>query len=54
MEKKKRATPLKHWEIKYNADAPSPAMKAHCGADFMPKRSSERATTHLKINKEDH
>lgn len=54
MEKKGRPTPLQPWEIKYNVNAPSPAMQKHLGADFLPKRSTDRATPHLKINKEDH
>lgn len=43
-----------HWERKYDPTAPSENMKATKGADFNPKCSDERKTTHIKVNKEDH
>ena len=57
MKKHEGHSPLggkEHWEIKYDETAPSKNMKDTEGADFNPKRSSVRKTTHLKVNREDH
>lgn len=49
-----KAVPSKHWEMHYDLCSPSKNMKATHGADFAPKRSDERKTTYIKVNKEDH
>jgi hypothetical protein len=56
MKKKEKSPPPKtqHWEIRYNTNEPSENMKATEGSDFAPKRSSERKTVYVKVNKEDH
>jgi len=43
-----------HWEQHYNTCEPSKNMEATQGSDFAPKKSSDRKTTYVKINKEDH
>ena len=50
----KRAILKDHWEMHYDLCAPSRNMKITEGADFAPKRSDERKTTYLKVNREDH
>jgi hypothetical protein len=49
-----RAIPGEHWEKLYDLNAPSRNMYLTEGADFAPKRSDERKTTYLKVNREDH
>jgi hypothetical protein len=49
-----RAIPGQHWEKHYDLCAPSKNMYLTEGADFAPKRSAERKTTYLKVNREDH
>lgn len=49
-----RAIPGQHWEKHYDLNAPSKNMYATEGSDFSPKRSDERKTTYLKVNREDH
>lgn len=48
------AVPNQHWEMRYNMCKPSENMVVTAGADFAPKISDQRKTTHLKVNKEDH
>ncbi len=43
-----------HWERKYNATGASRNMKATEGADFNAECPSDRKTTHIKVNREDH
>lgn len=43
-----------HWEKHYDAVDPSRNMKDVEGSDFNPKKSSDRKTTYIKVNKEDH
>jgi len=50
----KRAIPGEHWERTYDATNPSKNMILTEGADFNPKSSDERKTTHIKVNREDH
>lgn len=50
----KRAIPDQHWEKHYDLCAPSRNMELTGGADFVAKRPSDRKTTHLKVNPEDH
>jgi hypothetical protein len=47
-------TPNEHWERLYDATDGSANMKATEGSDFNPKCPSERKTTHIKVNREDH
>lgn len=49
-----RAIPREQWEMQYDLCAPSRNMYLTEGADFAPKRSDERKTTYLKVNREDH
>lgn len=42
------------WERHYDATGASKNMHAVEGADFVPKCSSERKTTYIKVNREDH
>lgn len=49
-----RAIPGQHWERIYSLNEPSKNLYLTEGSDFNPKRSDERKTTHLKVNKEDH
>ncbi len=49
-----RAIPGEHWERPYDLCAPSKNMYLTEGADFAPKKSDERKTTYLKVNREDH
>jgi hypothetical protein len=49
-----RSVPNEHWERLYDATDPSQNMKDTKGGDFNPKRSGERKTTHIKVNREDH
>jgi hypothetical protein len=46
--------PQKHWEKHYSLWEASQTMKETGGADFAPKKSDERKTTYLKVNREDH
>jgi len=46
--------PGKHWERLYDATGPSRNMVNTEGADFNPKCSKDRKTTHIKINETDH
>ncbi len=50
----KRAIPNEHWERSYDPCYPSRNMEITKGADFAPKISSERKTTYVKVNKDDH
>ncbi len=52
--KKGPAVPNKHWEKHYSPSKPSENMELTEGSDFNPKCPSDRKTTHLKVNKEDH
>lgn len=54
MKQDKKPTPNQHWEKHYSLNKPSENMKATSGSDFMPKCPSDRKTTHLKVNREDH
>jgi hypothetical protein len=55
MEKKKKdPVPKEHWEIMYSTNEPSKILKGNGGADFNPKRSTERKTTYVKVNEQDH
>ena len=49
-----RAIPNEHWEKGYDLCGASENMKLTGGADFAPKRSDERKTTYIKVNREDH
>jgi hypothetical protein len=49
-----RAIPNEHWERSYNLCAPSRNMELTSGSDFVAKNPSDRKTTHLKVNREDH
>jgi len=42
-----------HWEKTYDETAPSANMRHTEGADFNPKRSKDRKTTHVKVNETD-
>jgi hypothetical protein len=48
------AVPEKHWEKHYSLNEPSRNMYVTEGADFAPKKSDMRKTTHLKVNDTDH
>lgn len=48
------AVPNEWWEKRYSLWEPSRNMVLTEGADFNPKQSDMRKTTHLKVNKEDH
>lgn len=50
----KRPIGDEHWERRYNATTPSDNMYLTQGDDFAPKRSDERKTTYIKVNREDH
>lgn len=51
----KKMTSMKdHWENMYSMHTPSDNMKHTQGGDWGPKIASDRKTTHLKINKQDH
>jgi len=52
--KQKKSIPREHWEKRYNVNECSPDMHGMGGSDFTPKRSRDRATTHLKVNETDH
>lgn len=54
MKQNKKTVPNEHWEKHYSLSEPSKNMKATSGSDFMPKNPSDRKTTHLKVNREDH
>jgi len=58
MEKKKRkegrAVPNARWEVRVQTTAPSRNMVDTQGADFNPKRPSERKTTYIKVNDQDY
>lgn len=49
-----QVAPSGHWEHRYSLCKPSENMKLVEGSDFNAKRSSERKTTYLKVNAEDH
>lgn len=49
-----QAVPNQHWERGYDAYDPSRNMILTEGADFNPKCPSDRKTTYIKVNKEDH
>jgi len=53
-EKKGKAVPATHWERRYSTTEPSKNMEDTQGSDFAPKRPSERKTTYVKVNREDH
>ncbi len=53
-EKKERAVPNTHWEKHYDVSKPSKNMEATEGSDFNPKNPTNRKTTYIKVNKEDH
>ena len=50
----KRIPHGEHWEKTYDATGASATMNRNGGADFNPKRGQDRATTHIKVNREDH
>lgn len=50
----RRAIPNEHWERSYDLCAPSKNMELTKGSDFVAKNPTDRKTTHLKVNKEDH
>lgn len=52
--KKGQAVPNQHWEKHYSPSKPSKNMEDTEGSDFNPKCPSDRKTTHVKVNKEDH
>lgn len=54
MKKSGNAVPRDHWEKQYSSWEASPNMYATEGADFIAKNPSDRKTTHLKVNREDH
>ena len=54
MKGQESAIPKGHWEMSYDLCSPSNNMKLTGGADFAPKKSDERKTTYIKVNKEDH
>ncbi len=54
MKGSKQAIPEGHWEKHYDLCGASKNMKLTEGADFAPKRSDERKTTYIKVNREDH
>ena len=49
-----RAVPNQHWERHYDVSKPSKNMEYTEGSDFNPKCPSDRKTTYVKVNKEDH
>jgi len=49
-----RAIPGQHWEKHYSLSQPSKNMVDTSGSDFCAKNPSDRKTTHLKVNREDH
>lgn len=49
-----RAIPNQHWEKSYDLCAPSKNMVDTMGSDFVAKNPSDRKTTYLKVNREDH
>lgn len=49
-----RAIPGEHWERHYSLNEPSKNMYDTQGSDFAPKNPSDRKTTYLKVNREDH
>ena len=53
-EKKERAVPNTHWERHYDVSKPSKNLEATEGSDFAPKNPTNRKTTYIKVNKEDH
>lgn len=53
-EKKEKAIPNQHWERHYSISRPSQNMEETEGSDFVAKRPSERKTTYVKVNREDH
>ena len=48
------AVPPGHWERGYNMHESNAFEHWNSGSDFRPKNPTNRATTHLKVNKEDH
>ncbi len=48
------AVPGDHWERRYDLTNASKNMTYTEGADFNPKCSDERKTTHIKVNSTDH
>lgn len=48
------AVPGEHWERHYDLCGASRNMELTEGADFAPKKSDERKTTYIKVNREDH
>lgn len=57
MTKKEKAhepAPKRHWEMRYSTTEPSKTMKATEGADFVAKNPTNRKTTYVKVNREDH
>ena len=53
-EKKGRAVPNEHWEMRYHTTKPSKNAEATEASDFAPKCPSDRKTNYTKVNKEDH
>lgn len=53
MKKKNTPLPKEHWEKKYSPSVQKDSSNT-MGSEFSPKRSSERMTTYVKVNKEDH
>jgi hypothetical protein len=51
---KKNPIPNQHWEMRYSTCEPSRNMELTQGSDFVAKRPSDRKTTYVKVNKEDH
>lgn len=48
-----RAIPNEHWEVQYDPTVHKDSRTTR-GSEFSPKRSSDRMTTYVKTNKEDH
>jgi len=49
----KNAVPGSHWEVKYDPTVHKDSRTTR-GSEFSPKKSDERMTTYVKVNKEDH
>lgn len=49
-----RAIPGEHWEKTYDATHCSDYLRMTGGDAFEPKVATDRKTTHIKVNREDH
>jgi hypothetical protein len=54
MKHKEKMPKKEHWEIRYSTNQPSKNMEYTQGSDWAPKCPSDRKTTYVKVNKEDH